>query len=473
MLLFLFLPFIGSAQAAEIRIDPQYVVSRILGEGYVSKTIDLTAQRAFTAYYKTYGLYDWTVNGSAGFEDSRIQSLSGGGNLRDKSTIWSAALSKRIPTGTTFDIDFTRTQQNSTFRPTSTTTRPGYVVYDVAGITVTQDLLGNFFGIAERKNLRVAEQQVEAAALLKKEQQEQLVLDALKLFWDTYVAKESLREAVFQRDKYEALVKEIQGRSRVGFGAPGDLPKARAEFGAQVRNVKSSSYSYLENLDRLLTAMRLGESERRGELYFEVREDLPEQPSLAIPPVDELRAVRVNQSRYESAELAKRSADLSADWPELFLEGKAGYTGLESTQGKAFASMTSGNHPVYSVTLNLNYRFFSAQNKSVKNDAGVNFEQAFNDLLAEKDEQRRLITAAMEKVRFTHVAAVSAIDETRQWELAVKEQEKSYRQGRLDFSQLIQDYNSYYRSRANRIRAIGDYQIALHAYAAAIDQLVK
>lgn len=469
LLLSLLLPF--SAAAAEIRVDPQFVVNRILGEGYQSKTIDLTAQSAFTDYYTTYGLYDWSLAASAGYVDSRAQTLSGGGNLRDKTSIWSLNLSKRIPTGTTFGLDFSRTLQNSTYRPGSTALRPSYGVYDVGELSLKQDLLGNFFGIAERKNLRVAEQKIESAQMIQKESQEQLVLDSLKLFWDTYVAKESLREAVSQRDKYDALVKEIQSKTRLGFVNPGDLPKALAEYGAQVRNVKTSSFNYLENLDKLVTAMRLDENER--DLRFEVREDLPALPVMVAPPLEELRSVKVSQTLSDAAELTKRASDISADWPELYLEGKAGYTGLESTQGKAFASMTSGNHPTYSVTLNLNYKFFSDTNKATKNSAGVAYEQAFNNLLSQKDEQKRLLTNAMERVRLTHVAAVSAIDETAQWEKAVREQERSYRQGRLDFSQLIQDYNSYYRSRATRIRAIGDYHIALHAYAASIDQLVR
>jgi outer membrane protein TolC len=457
--------------SAETRIDPQFVVNRILGEGYESKTIDLNAQQAYTSYYNTYGLYDWNLAAAASYSDSRIQNLSGGGNLRDKTSLWNLGLSKRLHTGTTLGVNFSRTLQNSTYRPNSSALRPSYGVYDVGEVTIKQDILGNFFGIAERKNLRVAEQLLSSAEMLQKEQQEQLVLDSLKLFWDSYVAKESLREAIAQRDKYEALVKEIQSKTKLGFVNPGDLPKALAEFGAQVRNVKNSSYNYLENLSKLVTAMRLEEKER--DLRFEVREDLPALPEMSLPAVENLRLVKVNQVKFDSAELTKRATDISADWPELYLEGKAGYTGLESTQGKAFASMTSGNHPVYSASLNLSYSFFSAKNKASKNEAAVNYEQSFNDLLSQKDEQIRFITSATEKVRLTHVAALSAIDETSQWEKAVREQERSYRQGRLDFSQLIQDYNSYFRSRATRIRAIGDYHIALHAYAAAVDQLVR
>lgn len=470
-MLFLLLSLIASPARAEIRIDPQFVVNRILGEGYEAKTIELTAQQAYTAYYTAHAPYDFLLDASAGYKHSKALTLSGGGNLEDKTSVWSVNVSRRLPTGTVFSVGFERTLQNSTFRPTSSALRPNYAVFDVGSITVTQDLLGNFFGIAERQNLRVAEQTLHSEMLLKKERQEQLVLDALSLFWDTFVAKESLREAIAQRNKYEALVKEVQSKTRLGFVNPGDLPKAQAEYGAQVRNVKNSSFNYLTNLDRLVTAMRLDEGDK--DFRFEVNEDIPALPEMTMPEIDSLRTVQVNQALLESADYAKRAANLASTWPELRLVLEAGYTGLESTQGKAFASMTSGRNPVYSASLNLNYRFFSDQYRATQNNAEVNSAQAFNNLAFQRDEQRRLIAAAIERVRLTHVAAVSAIEEMKYWEKAVREQERSYRQGRLDFSQLIQDYNSYFRSRSTRIRAIGDYHIALHAYAAAVDQLVR
>jgi outer membrane protein TolC len=463
--------FSAAAQAKEIPLSPQFVVDRILTEGRRARSIELDALDAYTAYYDVFSAYDLAFTGRGTYENSRIQQLSGGGNLQDRTSIYTVGISKRIPTGTTIGLGFTRTMQNSVFRATTTSLRPSYVVYDYGEVTLTQDLLGNFFGIAERKNNQAARDLLASSDLAKKEAQEALVLDALKLFWDTYVARESLREAIAQREKYEALVKEVQNKSRLGFSAPGDLPKARAEYGAQVRNVKASSFTYLSSLDALLTAMRMEDADR--DVRFEVKEELPPLPTMLMPKVEDLRQVKVYRTAFESLDLAKRATELSVNWPELKLIGSAGATGLESTSSRAFSSMTKADRSRYLVGLEMNYKFFSDGNKASLNRTMVGAERAFNTYLLSKETQRQDLSTVMESVRYTYAAALSSIDELKEWENAVKAQESSYRQGRQDFSQLIQDYNRFFQAKSQRIRAIGNYHIALHAYAAAVDELVR
>lgn len=467
----LFLALLTQTASAELHLSPQIVVERILNEGRQAKTIELDARSAYTDYYGVTSIYDLGVAARVSKENSRITTITGGGNLQDRNTVWSLTASKRVPTGTLIELGYNRTQQNSVFRTPSLYRGP-YAVYDVGELTITQDLLGNFFGIAERKAIRSAKEKLASAQLLKKEQQELLVLDSLRLFWDAYVHRESLREALAQRDKYEALVKEVQTKSRLAFSSPGDLPKAKAEFGAQVRNVKESFFTFSQSLDKLLTAMRMDETQREA-VKFDLDEELPPLPTMVMPGVDSLRLISVYKSAYDAAIYKKQATDLSANWPELKLIGSAGYTGLDATSGKAFSAMRSGNSPRYLVALELSYKFFSDAYRASLNDADVGYERAANDLDKAREDLGQQVGTAMENVRFTYAAAVSAAEEMKNWDEAVKAQERLYRQGRLDFSQLIQDYNSYYRARSVRIRALGDYHIALNAYAATVDELVK
>jgi hypothetical protein len=125
LLILLLFPFLSQA---EIRLTPQLVVSRILSEGRDSRAIELEALSAYTQYYSVGAAYDLSLAGRASYEDNRLASLSGGGNLRDKTTIWSAVLSKRVPTGTVFEIGYNRTLQDSTFRTTSLRERAAKVI---------------------------------------------------------------------------------------------------------------------------------------------------------------------------------------------------------------------------------------------------------------------------------------------------------------------------------------------------------
>lgn len=460
-----------SAEAQPLKITPQFVVTKILAESRAAKAIDVDFESAKTDYFLNFSLYDLVLSGSGNYEDSRALTLSGGGNLRDRTSIYNLSLEKRLPTGTTVGLGFTRTLQNSTFRPSSTSNRGSYAVYDVGGITITQDLLGNFFGIAERKNNQAARDLLEAAIWKKKESQEKLVLDSLKLFWDTYVAKESFRESLAQREKYEALLKEVQKKARVGFASPGDLPKAKAEYQAQVRNVKAASYQYLHQLEKLLTALRIIADS--GDVVFEVSDTLPSMPTMVSPSVDELREVRYQKTVFDGAELARRATSIATSWPDLKLVGEAGSTGLEANGSKAFSSMSRADRARYSIGLEVGYRFFSDGNSAKINRTVVDAERSWNNYHLARENLKQVISSSQENVKYTYGAAVSTRDELADWESAVRAQERSYQQGRLDFSQLMQDYNRYFQARSNRIRALGNYHIALHDWAAAVDRLVE
>jgi len=459
------------AEAQPLKITPQFVVTKILTDSRAAKAIEVDHESAKTNYFENFSIYDLTLSGSGNYEDSEAQTLSGGGNLRDRTSIYNLSLEKRLPTGTTIGLGFTRTLQNSTFRPSSSSNRGSYAVYDLGEITVTQDLLGNFFGIAERKNNQAARDLLEASDWKKKESQEQLVLDSLKLFWDTYVAKESFRESLAQREKYEALVKEVQKKARVGFASPGDLPKVKAEYQAQVRNVKFASYQYLHQLEKLLTVLRI--TADSGEVVFEVSDTLPPLPTMISPSVDDLREVRYQKTIFDGADLTRRATSIATSWPELKLVAKAGSTGLEANGSKAFSSMSRADRARYSIGVEMEYRFFSDGNSAKLNRTNVDAERSWNNYHLARENLKQVISSSQANVKFTYSAALSTREELADWESAVRAQERSYQQGRLDFSQLMQDYNRYYQARSNRIRAMGNYHIALHDWAAAVDKLVE
>jgi outer membrane protein TolC len=461
-----------AAARAETVLSPQFVIERITGESREARRIELQNQAAYTDLYNILGRYDIGLNSKLSYENSRIRYLSGGGNIRDQNTIFSIGAAKRTITGTTIGLTFNQTHQDSILRTNQNFGgRTPNIFYDVAELSVSQDLIGNFLGASEQKEQRAAELGVEAADLNAAEGRENLVLETLRLYWNAYVAKLSLREAEFQKDKYAELVKEIEQKARLSFVMPGDLPKARAEYGAQVRNIKSATYEYVRNVEQLLAALRMQAADRN--IRFDVKDELPEAPTMVMPVVDGMRPVRAAAKDFEGADLLQKSIAAQNTLPQLKLTGVAGLTGLQPQGSDAFSELTSRNYPRYAVALELNYKLFSDAYRGNLNQARVNADLSYNTLEKQKEDLRQAISTAMEQVRFTYAAAVSAIDEQNQWDQAVKAQERTFRQGRVDFSQLIIDYNSYYRARAQRIRSLGDYQIALLNYQAAVDELLK
>jgi len=458
-----------AATTDTLKISPQFVVQRVLADGRDAKNLEFEEKKLLFPLSQVLAMYDWQFAGKVRYEMDRAQVISGNGNSQDKTTLWNASLNKKIPTGTTFSLGYTRNLQSSIYRANSTNTRSPYIVLDQADFSVSQDLLSNFFGIVDRRAEKVARQNIYKAALEKRESQESLVLSALQLFWDTYVAKETLRENINARNKYESVVKELEQKTRHGFSNPGDMAKARAEFETQKINVKNAAFSYVNFMDKLLTMMLLPLDQQ---VEFDVPVEVPDLPPLDAKEMANLRKIQAAELTAENAAIEKKAADYGA-LPEIKLIGSLGYTGLEPQSSQAFAGLTSGTHPIYAIELNVNYRFFSEKVSGEKQQATVLYDQAFNNLLKAKEDEKVNMTGAIEKLQASYAVAKSSILSVKFWEQAIQEQEKSYRQGRLELSQLFQDYSSYFRAQSSRTKAIGDYHIALNQFAATKDMLVQ
>jgi outer membrane protein TolC len=107
-----------------------------------------------------------------------------------------------------------------------------------------------------------------------------------------------------------------------------------------------------------------------------------------------------------------------------------------------------------------------AQKEVLYMEAETNWQKAQQTHQLEYLQSVRALQAA-------YLGAVAANEALKNWNIAIKEQDRLFRQGRVDVTQIILDYNSYYRTLSERSQAIGDYHMALNAYAAARDKLVE
>ncbi len=468
----LFLASGGVAFGAPLKVSPQMVVNQILSEGRDAKVAALQVDKARAGISTAKTVYDWKLGGSWNFEDNRAVTLSGLSNLEDKTTIWKSSLSKKLPTGTTVGLGFNRTRQESVFRSSSSSSRAPNVYLDEGVLSLSQDISGNFFGVVDRRSVAVAEHNARKADLDKHEALEALVLQSIQLFWQTHVAKEQLRESMKAREKYRELVREVERKAALGSVNPGDLPRARAELSGQENLVKNASVVLLQQTEKLLTLLNLADASREDVEFVTGDVILPPMPSLGLRPVEELRKLRSSLISLDNAETEMQVAKLSG-LPTVKLSGSMSYTGLESTTSASFANMTSGINPKYSYGLSVDVPIFSNQVEANVGLKSASFSEAELILARTRDELRDEQQNVLEKLKSARAVAENSIEALKNWEAAIRAEERSYRQGRLDFSQLIVDYNAYFRAESAKTKAIGDYHIALNEFAAANDKLVE
>lgn len=455
----------------EITLTQKDVAELVLKQGSKTKEVNLTYQQYRLAPALALSAYDWNLTAESGFEYDKQATLMTSSNPIDakyeryRTTV---GLSKSFTTGTLLGVEASRLSQKFSTDGVIPNPPPGEQTLDIAGISLEQALLGNFFGVADRGIVNSAELTYQANNINRANELESVVLDAISQFWNTYVAQESFQESVNSRDRYKKLVDAVKRKTSLGYSNPGDLPQVQAEFETREQSVKRNSATYLQNLENLITLLGL---EPGTEIKFSVPQVIPPVPKLAAKNIEDLRTVRSQKLRVEAAEEALKAAQ-SNSYPTLNFVGRVYTSGVDEQSENSYSELVSGTKPKYYMGLRFQYNFGS----DIQNEQVINKKLA-KDLEATRLSRMNLESADIEaqaqrKVQSTYAVAVSAEKQKAFRERASQELNRSYNQGRTDISILITAMNNFFDAEVAYIRAVGDYATALNEWAAARDELI-
>ncbi len=451
-------------KSPSLQLSPQDAARLILQQGYKAKEVNYTYQALALKPYEVLTAYDWKISLESGLEKDRTENFSLYGNDPDierKKTV--LGLSKSFLTGTLLRFDYTRTSQKF-ISPVNLIP----ITLDTATFTLEQALLGNFFGIADRASVRAAEIDYEATKVLRVNELQNLVLDTLRQFWNTYVAEENFKEALASKERYEKLLSVVKRKNSVGYSSPGEYSQIQAEYETRLQTVKTASADYLKSMDQFQTLLGITPG---TDILFVIPTELPPVPKLKDLDLNDRRSLKSQKLKVESAEASLKAAR-SKKLPTLNFVGQLGGSGLNDDSNIAFNQINSGSHPKYYVGLKFQYNFGSDLQAQTEFNRQVNFEleksRMERQLLEEKDKH----TQAEREVTSTFAIAQSKKIQKEYREKAIQELTKSYNQGRTDIAILIEAMNKFFTSEVEYVRSIGNYQIALNEWAAARDELI-
>lgn len=449
-------------------LSPKDVVTRIIQTGLDAREIESLYQKAEAERLSVLGKYDWTLSSSLQYEFNQQESLSGLSDLERRTTSWNLGVTRRIPTGTEFSLNYGRTFQNSLLNPNLSTLKPSQLGQDLIEIGIRQEVMGNFFGVVDRAQLKIARTSLDKSQLEKKERLEATITQGLKLYWDTYVSREYFRQALSARSKYEQLVQTLRNQKRLGLVDPSDLSSVQAEYANQDRIVKSSSLKYLTLLDQLLTTLKLPLQE---DIDFDIPPFLQKLPEFREKNPETLRTVQASKLGLENSELERRAARLST-LPTLTLYATAGFNGVETQSSDAFAEMTSLSRPRYVAGVELEFRLDSDAARSIQMSKEIQYDLAIVEVERARDRSQSELTRAKRDVHSKYLIAEKASEVVRFIESVVKDRERKFKAGRASTNDIIQDYARYYQAQADQSAALAEYYIALANYQATVDEVI-
>ena len=459
----------ASSASAALKISPQRVVDDALSKGRQAKAEDLTAQRSYLSLGNALGALDLNFTLIPYYQYNAAQNLSGSANLLDRTLSLQAILSKKFMTGTTLSLEYDTTRQTSTLSQLAIQqSRPPTADMDVVTVSVRQPLVRDFFGYGERLAVEIAQGSIQSALNTRDKNIENIVLNAMTLFWNAFVAEQSLKENVNAREKYQQLVGNVRRKQSFNMTAAGELPRLQAELEEADQRVKSSSSDYLNAIDALKTAMQLQTTES---IELEIPDTLPPVPKLPAKDIEQLRVIQIAQTNLKNAERQKNLTH-NTSLPQVDVVARAASTGEAQDPGRSYAELVSTDAPTFYVGLEVRTPIDSYLNRALNTDAAVQLAQAQNELGVQRDLIRDQLVQFDRQVAANYEVANSTIDEVKQREREVRDLESAYRQGRQPLVELIRGYNDLFASQLSRANAIGKYHISLNQLAATRDELV-
>jgi len=463
------LPLASAAFASEISLSQRNVAELILKQSYRAQEVNLQAEQQRLPLYTVLQNFNFQLAASGYYQKNRFDGQMLGS--QDETLLSSVSLTKLFSTGTTVGASYQRTSDKYVFPSGATipSSLPGdKVTQDVLGLTIQQNLLADFFGRADRADIRSAQAQFDAAMIGRVSNLQDLVLSGIQTYWSAYVAQQTFQQTLAARSRYQKLTEAVRKKTKYGYSNPGEVEQAEAELEGQEQSVKAASVNYLSALDNLITLLRLPPG---SDVKFEVPTDIPPLPKLPGVDIEQLRPLRTSKLTLQSAEDAMRSAD-SRTYPNLALVGQLYSQGYDLNASDSYSEMVSGNHPKYYVGLQLSYSFGSGYNDELVLNKKVGRDLAEEQLNRQRLELKDKEADLTRRVQSTYLIAQSLKSQKSWSEKAAQELTKTYNQGRTDISVLITAIDKYFQSEVDYARSIGDYQIALNQWAAFRDELI-
>jgi outer membrane protein TolC len=456
---------------ASIELSPEYVFEKFSKKSLRLENVQLDARAAEVQLGALEGFYDPEFGLSLGSEISRAESFSGLNNLEDRSQILGSFLRKSFATGTSLELQYSFTQQKSILNPFTSSLRSSSAVENRFTVKAKQSLIYNALGGAHRLKIESAKRTDEALKLLATEKSEELLLKNLSQFWETYKAHQSLQLALEARKIYEDLLRSTREKRRLGLADAGDLARAEAALESQEQRVKAASAFYLNSLESFFDLMD-EEMPASQDFVFRVPNEIPPVPAMSKLDVQSLRISKISQMQLDAIESEKAAYRLE-DLPVLNLIGEASWNGIDEKNSRSFSEALSAKRPRYYLGVEFGFRFGNNGTRSKLDDLMNRFQIQKNEQfltnrsigLQDRSLERQLSSA--------YQIAVSARNAKNNYKTLLNSQIRNYRQGRIDLSQLIQDYNLQFDSELAAIEALGNYHVLLHQWAAFKDNLFK
>lgn len=460
---------VSSANAESIVLSPQKLIDLSLSRSNEVEQIRKQRKSQEVELSRVETGYDYLVTVNPYYSLNKAETLDAFANEKDKRVGYNLSLEKKTSFGSQIKLAYEKVGVNTVFSTYNLSRNIPETQYkDVFTLEWQQALWNNAFGRVDKLETLKAKEQQKFYDYSQLESVENVVLDSMKLYWDAYISQQSLEEAMASRERYNELLKTVLRKKKLGYTAPGELARTKAELEKQEQRVKLSSQQYLYLSTKLKQHLKI---DLNKEIQFSLDKEVPELPRLEKKDLVELRELKKVEIQKDQASRQQEIAD-SQSRAEWNLLTRVQSTGIETTGEDSFDELAKWTKPTYYVGVNLRFHFGSGNVDSEKLNAmylaqlaQIQSKITNDQMTLNMDNQENLLKAS-----YLIVQSADKLLSFRNQ--AMKEIKRAYSQGRVDIQELINAYNAQNLAATEKIQAVGEYHMNLNRMAALRDELV-
>ncbi|MFH1339449.1 MAG: TolC family protein [Candidatus Omnitrophota bacterium] len=449
---------IPAAEIEEVRLTLEEVSALALSNNFDIQLAKFDAQYKETDLDKAKSIYDTVIETEAKFKDDQRKTASNFIGTKSETRDYNFGISQKLPTGTTLKADFDnrRSWDNSGY----ITVNPAHD--SSANLTLEQELGKNFFGIADRSDVKITKIDIENAQYTSLDKIERMLSDVHKAYWRIaqYLSIAGIREEMLS--EAERLFRINKEKFRRGIIEEPQL--VASEVNVRQREidlmlVRNELEYYINQLKLLLNL------EDKDKII------LPEESlDLAIQPVEFSQALETafrNRRDYFMAKNEVGSKDIKLVmkknnlWPEINLEASVTRNGLDRQFSEAVKGISSEDNPEYFLGLRIEFPLQNREAKSEFNKAKIEKAKA---LLSLKKIERLILVDINDSVRSCRILEQRANKQKKVVELQEEKlaaETERYKYGRSDTDTVIRYQDDLLLSRLLYAQALLDYKEAL------------
>lgn len=413
-----------------------------------------------TSLGKAVSIFDTILTAAVGANDDETASAISSAATKTREDTYSLGFSKKLPTGTTVTIDGEnkRTNSDSSLTPIN----PYHQA--TAGASVTQAIGKNFFGLADRNDIKITKIDIENSRYTSLDDIETALYNVQAGYWNFVLKDSELKIAVEMLKKAQTLYNIYAEKYEVGLIEKVDLFAVDANLKTRENNVLIA---------------QLGKETAKNNLLFLLNEQnlsvqLQPLDLLTIDPDDEavsldvsLREALQHRRDYKKAQnsLKKNNIDIvtkkNSLWPEIDLKATFTRNGIQSQYKESWQNISDQDNAEMFLGLTIKLPIENRMAKSELKEAELTKQQ----LILSFTKTERLIIKELNNIvkeinsLKNQIRLYSSVVTLQQNKL--EEETKRLKYGRSNSDIIIRYEEDLLGARLNMARTRFQYRLAL------------